>query len=61
MPVPERFFVSSLKRTGETCGLEWGWTVSEKTGEGDKGYGVKATVIEVISADETNHVRCRIG
>jgi hypothetical protein len=29
MPLPERFFVSSLKRTGETCGLEWGWTVSE--------------------------------
>lgn len=60
MPVPERFFVSSLKRTGETCGLEWGWNnVSEKTGEEDRGCGVRATVIEVISADETNHVRYR--
>ena len=60
MPVPERFFVSSLKRTGETCGLEWGWLlnpshpdgegVTEKVGwvEGeDRGCGITATVIEV--------------
>lgn len=54
MPVPESFFVSSLKRTGETCGLEWGWTVSENTGEGDRGWGVRATVVEVrLPADET--------
>jgi len=60
MPVPQKFFVSSLKRTGETCGLEWGWlmnpsnpegeAVAEKVGwvEGeDRGCGITATVIEV--------------
>ena len=57
MPVPEKFFVSSLKRTGETCGLEWGWLfgsgVSAETGKGgwiegeDRGCGISATVIEV--------------
>jgi hypothetical protein len=57
MPVPEKFFVSSLKRTGETCGLEWGWVfgsgVTAETGkvgwvEGeDRGCGINATVIEV--------------
>jgi len=57
MPVPEKFFVSSLKRTGETCGLEWGWLfgsgVSDETGKGgwvegeDRGCGISATVIEV--------------
>lgn len=57
MPVPESFFVSSLKRTGETCGLEWGWLfgsgVNAETGkvgwvEGeDRGCGIDATVIEV--------------
>jgi hypothetical protein len=58
MPVPEKFFVSSLKRTGETCGLEWGWLLSPGSsieagkvgwGEGeDRGCGIPATVIEVI-------------
>jgi hypothetical protein len=57
MPAPEKFFVSSLKRTGETCGLEWGWLLSagssiepRKVGwvEGeDRGCGITATVIEV--------------
>jgi hypothetical protein len=57
MPVPEKFFVSSLKRTGETCGLEWGWLFGNgssieagKVGwvEGeDRGCGIAATVIEV--------------
>lgn len=57
MPVPEKFFVSSLKRTGETCGLEWGWLFGSgdtaETGkvgwvEGeDRGCGIAATVIEV--------------
>jgi hypothetical protein len=57
MPIPEKFFVSSLKRTGETCGLEWGWLfgsgVRAETGkvgwvEGeDRGCGIAATVIEV--------------
>jgi hypothetical protein len=42
--------VSPLSRTGETCGLEWGWTVPREQGgvaEGDRGNGVRATVIEV--------------
>jgi hypothetical protein len=57
MPVPEKFFVSSLKRTGETCGLEWGWLfgsgVTAETGKAgwvegeDRGCGIAATVIEV--------------
>jgi hypothetical protein len=57
MPIPEKFFVSSLKRTGETCGLEWGWLFgsgitaeTRKAGwvEGeDRGCGIAATVIEV--------------
>lgn len=62
MPRPERFFVSSLKRTGETCGLEWGWLLdsSDEAGHsvgigerggwvegGDRGCGIPATVIEV--------------
>jgi len=60
MPVPEKFFVSSLKRTGETCGLEWGWlsgngttTETGKAGwvEGeDRGCGIGATVIEVCTS-----------
>ncbi|WVQ86171.1 hypothetical protein IAT38_008339 [Cryptococcus sp. DSM 104549] len=45
MPVPEKFFVSPLKRTGETCGLEWGWLFGDKK---DKGHGVAAVVIENI-------------
>jgi hypothetical protein len=49
MPIPEKFFVSSLRRTGETCGLEWGWTISENGCEPeDRGKGVRATVIEVL-------------
>jgi hypothetical protein len=60
MPTPEKYYVSSLKRTGETCGLEWGWLsalglrAGEEIGkrggwiEGeDRGCGIKATVIEV--------------
>ena len=60
MPVPQKFFVSSLKWTGEYCGIEWGWllnprnaddeAVTEKVGwvEGeDRGCGIDATVIEV--------------
>lgn len=25
MPIPDRFFVSTLRRTGETCQVEWNW------------------------------------
>ena len=28
MPRPEKWFTSPLKRTGETCGLEWRWCFS---------------------------------
>ena len=59
MPIPEKFFVSSLKRTGETCGLEWGLLFgSELTAESgkvgwvegeDRGCGIPATVIELSS------------
>ena len=42
MPIPERWFVSSLKRTGETCGLEWGWLVDP--GEDQDGTGSEAGI-----------------
>ncbi|ODO11794.1 hypothetical protein I350_00578 [Cryptococcus amylolentus CBS 6273] len=45
MPLPERYFVSPLKRAGETCGIEWGWVFGEPD-DGGKGHGVKATVLE---------------
>lgn len=38
MPVPERWFVSPLRRCGQTVELEWGWLLPE---------GVPAVVIEV--------------
>ena len=49
MPMPEKWFVSPLKRCGETCGLEWGWAFQTTTGGASKdmGHGVKATVVEV--------------
>jgi hypothetical protein len=57
MQVPEKFFVSSSKRTGETCGLEWGWLfgsgITAETGKAgwvegeDRGCGIAAIVIEV--------------
>ena len=70
MPVPQKFFVSSLKRTGETCGLEWGWllnpshpddeAVTEKAGwvEGeDRGLGIVATVIVVSPHSDQSRSR----
>ncbi|WVW82183.1 hypothetical protein I302_104189 [Kwoniella bestiolae CBS 10118] len=55
MPLPERWFVSPLKRAGETCGIEWGWLFADdytsdglKEWKGGKGHGVDATVIENI-------------
>lgn len=46
MPTPSKWFVSSLRRTGDTCGLEWGWLYT-LTGIKGAGRGVPATVIEV--------------
>ncbi|WVQ78030.1 hypothetical protein IAT38_000111 [Cryptococcus sp. DSM 104549] len=49
MPLPEKWFVSAMKRAGETCGIEWGWLFGEQTGEQiDKGHGVPAVVVENI-------------
>ena len=50
MPLPDKWFVTPLKRTGETCGLEWGWHFGADANpakEEDLGRGVPATVIEV--------------
>lgn len=46
MPLPSKWYVSPMKRAGETCGIEWGWLFEESKGKG-KGHGVPATVIEV--------------
>ncbi|ODN84391.1 hypothetical protein L202_00351 [Cryptococcus amylolentus CBS 6039] len=48
MPLPERWFVSPLKRAGETCGIEWGWLFSmpKKERQAGKGHGMKAIVVE---------------
>ncbi|WWC86137.1 uncharacterized protein L201_001008 [Kwoniella dendrophila CBS 6074] len=55
MPLPEKWFVSPLKRAGETCGIEWGWYFNDsylidgqENWNGGKGHGVEATVIENI-------------
>ncbi|KIR56279.1 hypothetical protein I315_01344 [Cryptococcus gattii Ru294] len=45
MPLPSTWYVSPMKRAGETCGIEWGWLFEESKGKG-KGHGVPATVIE---------------
>ncbi|KAL0252684.1 hypothetical protein I308_102076 [Cryptococcus tetragattii IND107] len=45
MPLPSKWYVSPMKRAGETCGIEWGWLFEESKGKG-KGHGVPATVIE---------------
>lgn len=29
MPLPSRWFVSPMRRPGETCGLEWGWVFGQ--------------------------------
>ena len=48
MPLPEKWFVSPLRRTGETCGIEWGWVLDDGTpGERGMSHGVPAIVIEV--------------
>ena len=50
MPLPDLWFTSPLKRTGETCGIEWGWRFPGKAGEenhGDLGHAVPAVAIEV--------------
>ncbi|WVQ71032.1 hypothetical protein IAR50_000557 [Cryptococcus sp. DSM 104548] len=47
MPVPEKWFVSPLKRAGETCGIEWGWLFGDPEVAG-KGHGVQASVLENI-------------
>ncbi|WVQ81939.1 hypothetical protein IAT38_004066 [Cryptococcus sp. DSM 104549] len=56
MPLPEKWFVSPLKRVGETCGIEWGWAFGNgeetvgKSEEGengehkDRGRGVPGVV-----------------
>ncbi|WWD18048.1 hypothetical protein CI109_102495 [Kwoniella shandongensis] len=60
MPLPEKWFVSPLKRAGETCGIEWGWLFGDDTSKsggvdaaaaaagGDLGHGVPASVVENI-------------
>ncbi|RSH77721.1 uncharacterized protein EHS24_003288 [Apiotrichum porosum] len=35
MPLPTRFFVSPMRRPGETCGLEWCWMFSQSRSNGD--------------------------
>lgn len=50
MPLPSRFFVSPLRRPGETCGLEWGWRFKKAVVEGDMGHGVPGEVVEVSGA-----------
>ncbi|OWZ54516.1 hypothetical protein J007_01810 [Cryptococcus neoformans] len=45
MPLPNKWYVSPMKRAGETCGIEWGWLFEENKGKG-KSQGVPATVIE---------------
>ncbi|WVQ85307.1 hypothetical protein IAT38_007472 [Cryptococcus sp. DSM 104549] len=45
MPLPEKWFVSPLRRTGETCGLEWGWLFGEHD---EMSHGVPAIVVENI-------------
>ncbi|OWZ63143.1 hypothetical protein AYX14_03698 [Cryptococcus neoformans] len=45
MPLPNKWYVSPMKRAGETCGIEWGWLFEENKGKG-KSHGVPATVIE---------------
>ncbi|KAL1406180.1 hypothetical protein Q8F55_007867 [Vanrija albida] len=47
MPLPSRFFVSPLRRPGETCGLEWGWRFKAKR-EADMGHGVPGEVVEQL-------------
>lgn len=46
MPLPNKWYVSPMKRAGETCGIEWGWLFEENQRKG-KSHGVPATVIEV--------------
>ncbi|WOO83694.1 putative phosphoglycerate mutase PMU1 [Vanrija pseudolonga] len=48
MPLPSRFFVSPLRRPGETCGLEWGWRFRKAPVEGDMGHGVPGEVVEQL-------------
>lgn len=63
MPKPERWMVSTLGRTGQTCRLQWGWLFDEsqlatgsgalaKVGESSESssHGVPAVVIEVSSS-----------
>ncbi|KAK8865772.1 hypothetical protein IAR55_000919 [Kwoniella newhampshirensis] len=62
MPLPQRWFVSPLKRAGETCGIEWGWLFGDVSGaeggagNGGKGHGVPARVVENIREHLHVHV-----
>jgi hypothetical protein len=48
MPLPEVWFVSPLRRCGQTLGREWGWTAESTKGDAkDEGEGVRAIVNEV--------------
>ncbi|WRT64041.1 uncharacterized protein IL334_000968 [Kwoniella shivajii] len=57
MPLPQKWFVSPLKRAGETCGIEWGWLFHDNLNQMQDGQGrwdagkchnVPAEVIENI-------------
>ncbi|WWC58524.1 uncharacterized protein I303_101067 [Kwoniella dejecticola CBS 10117] len=70
MPIPTKWFVSPLKRAGETCGIEWGFMFADGYDidgggyTGGKGHGVRATVIENIREHLHVHLcdaRCPIS
>jgi hypothetical protein len=52
MPLPTRWFVSPMRRPGETAGLEWKWLFPGKSnGAGDMGHGVPGECVEVSRRD----------
>jgi len=47
MPLPTRWFVSPMRRPGETAGLEWEWLFPGKASKTDLGHGVPGECVEV--------------
>ncbi|WVR05792.1 hypothetical protein IAU60_002817 [Kwoniella sp. DSM 27419] len=49
MPLPMAFFVSPLRRAGETCGIEWGWLFGDDPDE--ESTSIEADVEKRVNKD----------